>query len=169
MFEQREGEKSLPFDPAASAGQGHVVFIGHLETPWTDRDTCPRNMTRAREAGKPARLVVDPAYRDGLAGLEATSHLVILSWLDHSPRNLIVQHPRHAASAKGVFALRSPARPNPIGLHVVRVTGFDAAQGVIDLEAIDVLDGTPVVDIKPYIPTIDAIPDADTGRAGSSA
>lgn len=167
MFERRNGEQALAFDPGTAPGDGHIVFIGHVDSPWTDRETCPRNLTRAREAGKAARVVVDAPYRPGLGGLEGATHVVLLTWLHHSPRDLIVQHPRHAKEAKGVFALRSPARPNPIGLHVVRVTGLDIAAGILELDAIDVLDGTPVLDVKPYIPAIDAVPDARTGRAGS--
>ncbi|RUZ61540.1 TrmO family methyltransferase, partial [Mesorhizobium sp. M7A.F.Ca.US.007.01.1.1] len=85
---------------------------------------------------------------------------IILSWLHHAPRDLIVQKPRHAAEAKGVFSLRSPARPNPIGLHVARLVGLDQNTGRIDLDAIDVLDGTPVIDIKPYFASTDAIAEA---------
>ncbi len=169
MFEQREGEKRLDVDPATMAGDGHVVFIGRIRSPWTERGECPRNMRQAIEKGGGGRIEIDAPWRDGLAGLERTSHIVILTWLDKAPRDLIVQHPRHASGAKGVFALRSPVRPNPVGLHVVRVTGIDRAAGLLELEAIDVLDGTPVIDIKPYMPSIDAIADAETGRAGSDA
>ncbi|MCB1418390.1 MAG: tRNA (N6-threonylcarbamoyladenosine(37)-N6)-methyltransferase TrmO [Notoacmeibacter sp.] len=169
MFEERPGERALPFDPAALPGDAHVVFIGRIRSPWTERASCPRNMNRARETGEPASLLLDPAYLDGLEGLEKTSHIVILSWLDRSPRTLIVQKPHHAPAAKGTFALRSPVRPNPVGLHVVRLTGIDRDAGILHLEAIDVLDGTPVIDIKPYMPAIDAISGAETGRAGSDA
>ncbi len=169
MFEQRDGEKRLDFDPASLPGDGHVVFIGRVRSPWTQRGECPRNMRQAIEKGGGARLEIDARFRDGLSGLEETSHIVILTWLDKAPRDLIVQHPRHASGAKGVFALRSPVRPNPVGLHVVRVTGFDLSAGVLELEAIDVLDGTPVIDVKPYMPSIDAIADATSGRAGSDA
>jgi tRNA (Thr-GGU) A37 N-methylase len=71
-----------------------------------------------------------------------------------------VQKPRHAAEPKGVFSLRSPARPNPVGLHVARLTGLDIEAGRLEVDAIDVLDGTPVIDIKPYYASIDAFPDA---------
>ena len=117
-------------------------------------------MRAARETGQPAVLTIDPLYRSGLQGLERASHVIILSWLHHAPRNLIVQKPRHAAEAKGVFGLRSPARPNPVGLHVARLVGLDIATGRIDLDAIDVLDGTPVIDIKPYFASTDAFPEA---------
>ena len=62
---------------------------------------------------------------------------------------MIVQKPRHAAEPKGVFSLRSPARPNPVGLHVAKLVGLDIGSGRIELDAIDVLDGTPVIDLKP--------------------
>ncbi len=71
-----------------------------------------------------------------------------------------MQKPRHAADAKGVFSLRSPARPNPIGLHVAKLIALDIDTGRIDLDAIDVLDGTPVIDIKPYYASVDAVPEA---------
>ena len=116
MFETREGEVRLASDPAAGPGDGHVVFIGRIASPWKTRDECPKNMAAARQTGRTAQLVVDEPFRPGLAGLAGASHVVILSWLQHSPRDLIVQKPRHAETAKGVFALRSPVRPNPIGL-----------------------------------------------------
>lgn len=168
MFETREGEVKLGHNPAAGPGDGRIVFIGCVRSPWTDRSTCPKNMSAARAAGRPAELVVDEAYRQGLEGLDGVSHIVILTWLHHSPRDLIVQKPRHASVARGVFALRSPARPNPIGLHVARLVGVDRETGTLFLDAIDVLDGTPVVDIKPYLASIDAFPDATRPTAEGS-
>lgn len=161
MFETREGEGELPFDPAAMPADGSVVFIGRVNSPYTRRDDCPKNMRSARERGFPARVTIDEPYRAGLLGLDKASHVILLTWLHHSPRQLIVQRPRHATTSKGVFALRSPARPNPIGLHVVRLTGLDEDAGVLSLEAIDVLDGTPVIDVKPYFASVDSVPEAD--------
>jgi tRNA-Thr(GGU) m(6)t(6)A37 methyltransferase TsaA len=160
MFETREGEQRLENDPASMTPDGGIVFIGRIASPWTTRETCPKNMRAARETGQPAVLTIDAPYRDGLQGLERASHVIILSWLHHAPRDLIVQKPRHAAEAKGVFSLRSPARPNPIGLHVARLVALDQNTGRIDLDAIDVLDGTPVIDIKPYFASTDAISEA---------
>lgn len=160
MFVTREGEIRLADDPAGIAADGHVVFIGRIRSQWKTRQDCPKNMAAARATGEPATLEIDPPYRPGLAGLAGTSHLVVLTWLNFAPRNLIVQKPRHATESKGVFALRSPARPNPIGLHVAKLIAFDAEAGTLTLDAIDVLDGTPVIDLKPYFASIDAFPDA---------
>ncbi len=160
MGEIREGEELLKIDPATLPGDGHVVFIGRIRSPWRSRETCPKNVRAAREAGQAATLVVDKPYRRGLAGLERASHVVLLSWLDRSARNLIVQKPRHAVEPSGTFALRSPVRPNPIGLHVVRLLSLDIGSGHLELEAIDLIDGTPILDIKPYFASVDAVPGA---------
>jgi tRNA-Thr(GGU) m(6)t(6)A37 methyltransferase TsaA len=165
MFERREGEEALEFDPARRPGDGHVVFIGRVASPWVRRKDCPKNMRAARETGKAASVFVDAAYRPGLRGLEGVSHVIVLTWLHHSPRDLIVQKPRHAAEAKGVFALRSPVRPSPVGLHVARLLSLDTGTGELGLEAIDALDGTPVIDIKPYFASVDSVPDAGVTRS----
>jgi tRNA-Thr(GGU) m(6)t(6)A37 methyltransferase TsaA len=117
-------------------------------------------MRAARESGRTAEVLIDQPYRPGLQNLERTSHVVILSWLHHAPRNLIVQKPRHASEPKGVFSLRSPARPNPVGLHVAKLVALDIEAGRIEIDAIDVLDATPVIDIKPYYASTDAFPEA---------
>jgi tRNA-Thr(GGU) m(6)t(6)A37 methyltransferase TsaA len=167
LFPPREGETALAFDPANAEGDASVVFIGRVRSPWTTREDCPKNMAAAREAGGGGLVEIDAAYRPGLAGLAGISHVILLTWLHHSPRNLILQKPRHAAEAKGVFALRSPARPNPVGVHVVRLTGLDVAAGMLRLEAVDVLDGTPLIDVKPYFASTDSVPEAvRPGSAG---
>ena len=160
MFETRQGEMLLAADPAELRPDGHVVFIGHIVSPWVGREECPKNMRAARETGRAATILIDEPYRPGLQNLERASHVIILSWLHRAPRNLIVQKPRHAAEPKGVFSLRSPARPNPVGLHVAKLVALDIEAGRIEIDAIDVLDGTPVIDIKPYYASTDAFPEA---------
>ena len=164
MFEPREGEIALAEDPAAMVGDAQLVFIGRIRSPWTTREDCPKNMAAARASGQQASIEIDQQYRPGLEGLAGSSHVVVLSWLGFAPRNLIIQKPRHADRAKGVFALRSPARPNPVGLHVARLVALDAAAGLLTLDAIDALDGTPVIDLKPYFASIDSFPDAAPPR-----
>lgn len=167
MFEQREGEIALAGDPAAQSSDAGLAYIGRIASPWKLREDCPKNMNAARERGGGAFVIVDAPYRPGLAGLAGFSHVVVLSWFEQAPRNLIVQKPRHASDAKGVFALRSPARPNPIGLHVAGIVSLDFEAGRIELDAIDALDGTPVIDLKPYFASVDAFPDAS--RPGKDA
>jgi tRNA (adenine37-N6)-methyltransferase len=164
----RDGEEALPFDPAEMAADGHVVFIGRIASPWSSRAACPKNMTAAREAGRPAQAIVHAEYRRGLLGLNGASHVILLTWLADAGRNLIRQRPRHRTQATGTFALRSPVRPNPIGVHVVRLLAMDEATGVLDLEGIDVLDGTPLLDIKPYFASTDAVPEALMSRKDGS-
>jgi tRNA-Thr(GGU) m(6)t(6)A37 methyltransferase TsaA len=163
-FGKRDGEQALPFDPATVRGNDHVVFIGRIRSPWKGRQDCPKNMDAARERGGGATLEIDLPFRPGLEGLQGFSHIAVLTWLDRSPRNLLLQKPRHAAVAKGVFALRSPARPNPVGLHIARLAALDIPAGRITLDAIDVLDGTPIIDLKPYFASTDSIPDATPVR-----
>lgn len=161
-FDIRDGEKRLTSDPAARLPDAGLVFIGKVASPWRQRKDCPKNMTQARERATPAEIRIDPDFRDGLDGLAGHSHLILLTWLNHAPRDLIVQKPRYALEARGTFALRSPVRPNPVGLHVCTILSIDAANGIIVVDGIDVLDATPVIDIKPYFASTDAIPAASS-------
>ena len=158
----RDGEVALPFDPVATADDARLIFIGRIRSPWTDRASCPHNLREARERGGGGTVTLEAPFRAGLAGLEGATHVVLLYWLDRARRDIIVQRPRRAEKTSGVFALRSPVRPNPIGLAVVRVVGIDVAAGWIELEAIDCLDGTPLLDVKPYLAAVDAV--AEAGR-----
>ena len=106
-------------------------------------------------------MTLDPRYAQGLEGLAGTSHLILLYWMDRAPRDLIRQTPRHRDVATGVFALRSPARPNPIALSVVELLGIDGLR--LSVLGLDCLDGTPLLDIKPYFASTDARADAVVG------
>lgn len=161
---KRPGEIALDADPGAMEADAHLVFLGRVRSPWKRREDCPKNMAQARERGLGATIELLPAYRPGLRGLSGFSHVVVLTWFDRSARDLILQAPRHAPEPRGTFALRSPVRPNPVGLHVARLVAVDEAAGLLSLDAIDVLDGTPVIDIKPYFASIDAFPDAERPR-----
>jgi len=156
----RPGEIALPFDPANTADDARLVFIGRVRSPWMQRSGTPKNPREARERGGGGRLELDPPYRGGLGGLQIFSHAIALYWMHEARRDLVVQLPAHASEPRGTFSLRSPVRPNPIALSVVRILSIDEAQGIIEIDAIDCLDGTPLLDIKPYRPGIDAVPDA---------
>ncbi len=152
----RDGEIRSSRDPALEAGDAHVVFIGRIRTPWQERSECPKNMRQARENITGAfHLKIDEAWRPGLAGLAAGDYLHILYWMHQARRDIVLQKPRHRDTPAGVFSLRSPVRPNPVAMALVRITSVDPAAGIIGIDASDALDRTPLVDIKPYLPSID--------------
>jgi tRNA-Thr(GGU) m(6)t(6)A37 methyltransferase TsaA len=143
--------------------QQHIEMraIGSLETPWATPAECPRNGRQPDPA--PACLVtVDPAFRDGLLAIEGFSHLILLYWLDAVTAAELVFTPPFDPQPRGVFATRGPRRPNPIGLSVVAFDGFDAS-GRLRVRYLDCVNGTPLLDIKPYLPTTDAEPSASMG------
>lgn len=148
----RDGEVLLPFDPAETA-TARLAFIGRIRSPWQTRADCPRNIGRARETGQGARVELEPGYGGGLAGLRAGQAVMLIYWMDRARRDLIVQAPGHADGPRGTFALRSPNRPNPLAMSCVTITALDAAG--FEIDAIDCLDGTPLIDIKPWLPSID--------------
>ncbi|MGP9819619.1 tRNA (N6-threonylcarbamoyladenosine(37)-N6)-methyltransferase TrmO [Salinarimonas sp. NSM] len=135
-----------------------VYFIGRIRTPWTRREDCPKNPA-ASDA--PCTIALDPGFAAGLAELDTFSHLIVLYWMDRAARDLVVQRPRSHGAPRGVFALRSPARPNPIALSCVRLERIDGAD--LHVRGLDCVDGTPLIDIKPYLPSIDSHPDASFG------
>ena len=151
----RSGEIALPFDPAGRKPDAGLVFIGRAQTPWTERSACPRNMGQARERGKPAVITIDADWRAGLAGLAAGDWIQVLVWAHKARRDLIVQSPRHRNEPAGVFSLRSPVRPNPVLLSLTSIAAIDRDTGTIEVDALDSLDGSPVIDIKPFIASAD--------------
>lgn len=151
----RPGEIQAPLDPSTQPGDAKLVFIGRARTPWTSREDCPKNLREARERGGTARIEIDPPWRAGLRDLAAGDAIIVLTWLDRARRDLLVQAPRHREAPAGVFSIRSPVRPNPIGLHVVRLIAVNAETGVLEIDALDCLDGTPVVDLKPWRASVD--------------
>lgn len=152
---QRRGELTLDFDPADTAADASLVFIGRASTPWDVRDACPKNIRQARERGHAATLLIDEPWRPGLHRLAAGQTIIVLMWMDQARRDLIVQAPRHRDEPAGVFSLRSPVRPNPIGMSVVTIIEIDRENGRIVVDALDCLDGTPLLDLKPWIESVD--------------
>lgn len=103
-----------------------------------------------------------PEFQPGLGSLDGFSHLILLYWLHEATPGELVFTPPFDASPRGVFSTRSPARPNPIGVAVVAFEGFDGP-GRLRVRYLDCVDGTPLIDIKPYLPTTDAEPGASMG------
>lgn len=157
----RPGEVGLGFDPARMADDAHLRFIGRLRSPWA-RGNCPKNLREAREAGATLgafRAEIDAPFRPGLSGLVPGMPLILLYWTGLARRDLIVLHPTHRDGPTGVFALRAPSRPNPIAVAVVRLLGVDPVTGELTLDALDAFDGTPLLDIKPWIASVDLPPE----------
>jgi tRNA-Thr(GGU) m(6)t(6)A37 methyltransferase TsaA len=122
--------------------------IGCVRSPLVDLAAAPR---QGDEGAPEAELVIDTEYVAGLAGIEAGDELLVLTWLDRASRDALSVHPRgdQSRERQGVFATRSPDRPNPIGLHRVTVLSID--DGVVRVSDLEAVDGTPIVDIKPVL------------------
>ncbi len=138
----RPGEIATDAGPATDAV---MRFIGAIRTPWATPADCPRQGDA--DAGPECRIVLEPPWDAGLAGVDAFATLDVLYWLDEARRDLVVQAPRHADGPRGTFALRSPARPNPIGLSRVRLLRREGATLVV--RGLDCRDNTPLIDLKP--------------------
>ncbi|WP_113703357.1 tRNA (N6-threonylcarbamoyladenosine(37)-N6)-methyltransferase TrmO [Nonomuraea lactucae] len=131
-----------------------VEPIGWVESPLIDRDQAPK---QGDEGSPEAWLVFEERVREGLRDLGAGDDVIVLTWLDRARRDTLSVHPRGDLTRprEGVFSTRSPDRPNPVGLHRVRILAVEGTRMLVrDLEA---LDGTPIVDVKPVL-------DKDTER-----
>ena len=132
-----------------SEGKGEVRFIGTVDS-----------------AGDTCSITIDPDYCPALLGVENYSHLLVLYWFhlrdnEKHRRTLRVTPPRHeGAPLTGVFACRSPSRPNPIGVTVVELVRVEGCR--LEVSGLDALEGSPIIDLKPYSPRADSYPDAHT-------
>ncbi len=150
----RAGEIAVSLPGTFDAG---VYFIGRIRTPWTRRDQCPKN---ARGSDAECTIALDPRYAAALDGVASCTHLVVLYFMHEARRDLMVQVPRHG-DRRGTFALRSPVRPNPIAMSVARLVRIEGT--TLTVVGLDCLDGTPLIDIKPYFASVDSVPDAVVG------
>ncbi|WP_068111488.1 tRNA (N6-threonylcarbamoyladenosine(37)-N6)-methyltransferase TrmO [Tropicimonas marinistellae] len=157
----RPGEECLPGGPTLQP-EARLCFIGRVRTPWAPGD-CPRNIGAARDSGEHARIELAEGYAKALTGLSVGQAVIVIYWMDRARRDLLIQAPRHADGPRGTFALRSPNRPNPLAMSTVEIRAIDLDAGILEIDALDCFDGTPIVDLKPWLPTIDAPP----GGAGS--
>lgn len=158
-FDKRDGEVAASVDPASLPGDAHLVFIGRIRSPWKTRADCPKNMRQARERNpQGCRVEIDAPWRPGLVSIAAGQYVHLLYWMNEARRDLVVQHPRHRDEPAGVFSLRSPVRPNPVAMALVKVTGIDMVNGIMEIDATDARDGTPLIDIKPNLPSVDQPP-----------
>jgi tRNA-Thr(GGU) m(6)t(6)A37 methyltransferase TsaA len=131
-------------------GSDYVLYpIGFLQSPLKELQEAPR---QGREGAPDAWLEVNASVAEGLETLAVGDEIIVITWLYKAQRDVLKVHPRgdETVSLAGVFATRSPDRPNPLGLH--RVTILETAGGRLKVGPIEAIDGTPVVDIKPVLP-----------------
>jgi len=136
-----------------------VVPIGTIHTPFASKDDTP--IQGAFHPEIEGVVEVLPEYAEGLADIDGFSHLILLYAFDRAAPVEMRRQTFLGDEPHGLWATRHPARPNAIGLTVVRLVGRDGA--VLRVAGIDVLDGTPLLDIKPYVPRFDSFPDASEG------
>jgi len=133
--------------------------IGVIHSPFTDLKDMPIQPTG--EASAPGIAEVLPEYAEGLKDVEGFSHLILLYHLHEVRRQDLTVRPSLGSEPRGVFATRAPTRPNPIGLSVVKLLRREGTK--LHLAKVDVLDGTPLLDIKPYVPEFDESKDVRIG------
>jgi len=133
--------------------------IGVAHTPLKTRGAPPFQSTFSDTEGT---LEIFPEFREGLLNIEGFSHLILISCFDRATRPTLTEQPLIDGEAShGIFACRHFNRPNPIGISYVALTRVDGH--ILSVKGLDLLDGTPILDIKPYIPAFDHIPHADSG------
>jgi tRNA-Thr(GGU) m(6)t(6)A37 methyltransferase TsaA len=157
---QRHIRKS-PRSHAAPAAPLTLRPIGFVQSPFVDRVSTPRQPSAARGVRGTIELLPGHHFEHALADLDSWDHIWVVFWfhLNTGWRPKVL--PARSAQKKGVFATRSPYRPNPIGLSVLEL---EAVEGLtLRVRDVDLVDGTPILDIKPYVPFTDVIPSANTG------
>ena len=133
--------------------------IGVIRNPFAAPEGVPIQPAAAK--GVVGRAELDPGLADGLSDLDGFSHVILIYHFDRARPSALRVKPFLDSRERGVFATRSPARPNAIGISVVRLLGVEGS--VLYIENVDIVDGTPLLDIKPYVPRFDGADDVRIG------
>jgi len=133
--------------------------IGFIRTPFASPEGMPIQPAAAK--GVVGRVELDPGLADGLKDLDGFSHVILIYHFHRAKPAMLRVKPYMDSVERGVFATRSPARPNAIGISVVRLLGVE--RNVLRVENVDIVDGTPLLDIKPYVPQFDGAEDVRIG------
>ena len=139
----------------------NIVYrpIGIIHTPFKEVENMPIQPSGAAEICGTVELF--PEFAEGLKDLDGFSHLILLYHFHESRGYKLIVTPFLDSEPRGVFATRAPKRPNPIGLSIVRLVRIQGS--TLDIENVDILDGTPLLDIKPYVPEFDHQEDCRIG------
>lgn len=126
-----------------------IKFVGHIQSPLKEIKDCP---LQENEGAPQVVVCIDETYLPAISGLHEGAKIMLLTWLHKGNRDTLTTKPRNNPDApdRGVFATRSPDRPNPIGIHIAEILEV-TADGKISISNLEVLDGTPLIDIKPVI------------------
>jgi tRNA-Thr(GGU) m(6)t(6)A37 methyltransferase TsaA len=133
--------------------------IGTIHSPFNELEGMPIQPTG--EASAPGTIEIFPEFAQGLKDLEGFSFVILLYHLHKVSRSALIVTPFLGSESHGVFATRAPTRPNPIGLSIVKLIKIDGTK--LHVENLDILDGSPLLDLKPYVPEFDWRPDARIG------
>ena len=133
--------------------------IGLICSPFKDLEAMPIQPTS--KASAPGRIEIFPEFVDGLKDLDGFSHIILLYHMHAIREQALTVIPFLDSSPRGLFATRAPTRPNPIGFSIVKLIRVDG--GVLYVDDLDILDGTPLLDLKPYVPEFDHRPDTRIG------
>lgn len=135
--------------------------IGIIHTPFTRQEGTPIQPSTA--GGEPGVVELFQQYRQALKDLDGYERIWLIYLFDRAREYSLLVKPFRDSVKRGLFATRAPSRPNPIGISAVRLVSVSLEQGELTVEGADVLDGTPLLDLKPYIPEFDAFPDSRAG------
>ncbi len=145
----------------AQNSQIDITFqpIGLIYSTFKDLEGMPIQSTS--KASGPGRVEITPEYQDGLKDLDGFSHIILLYYMHATQEKSLIVTPFLDTSPRGIFATRAPTRPNPLGLSIVKLIRVE--DGVLYVDDLDVLDGTPLLDLKPFVPEFDHRPNARIG------
>jgi tRNA-Thr(GGU) m(6)t(6)A37 methyltransferase TsaA len=129
-----------------------AIAIGYVKTPYAETSQIPKGLGVRHDAEGVLKIL--PEFAPGLLDIEGFSHLFVLWYFDRSSGFDLVGKPPIETKSHGVFATRSPRRPNPIGLTVVELLSRDG--DALHVRGVDMLDGTPILDLKPYMSSVPA-------------
>jgi len=151
---------SHPANPRVMAKKGAedaICFrpIGFFHAPYNQRGSTPHQGALSPETR--ATITVEPAYRNALQGLDRFQYIIVLYYFDRITNWSDTVKPPWASRRFGLFSTRTPRRPNPIGMTVVRIESLDMEKGILHVSGVDAFDNTPVLDIKPYLPALDCV------------
>jgi tRNA-Thr(GGU) m(6)t(6)A37 methyltransferase TsaA len=133
----------------------NVVYkpIGVIHSPFNNLEEMP--IQPSSDASRPGTVEIYPEFVEGLKDLEGFSHIYLIYHLHKVNKSRLVVTPFLDKEPHGIFATRAPSRPNPIGLSLVKIVGLEG--NLIHVDQVDVLDGTPLLDIKPYVPEFENV------------